>query len=632
MSFLIRQISARATGGTITRTRRTDQPSLVIGRATDSDIVLEDLAVLLSHARLTQSGSDSIELEALDGAAVSLGGRLVTRERVAPSAAPVIVLGGQRLTLGPGEASGEISVTVERLEEPAPARDERDTFALSNAMPSRRTFAWLLGALVIGLFLLWPIFGMERGGPEASVVASANNVATRTNVGWQPAKSNFHPDETWSSGPLSPPHRFLEGNCSACHTEAFKAVRDENCLACHGGEGATKAGLSALKDHADPTRLLAVHPKVAGFEASVRAKIGPAVHLPDWTCTGCHREHEGAVQTPASTDRFCAGCHAKLKQGLPDTVLLDTPSWAEHPEFRPTITDNSGTTPIARKVSLSAKPSEVSGLKFPHDLHLSTTNGVAQMARSIGVRHGYGEKLLCKDCHASDRSGVGFKPVSMEENCAVCHALEFAIEGGVVRTLRHGHPGAVVAELRDYLTARGPERIAATDRQRVGLAYSERATMRKRETVLTYGASVPALIRAVFEPGGACHDCHEIRPPADPASFRYKVKEVAFTERYLSKGWFSHADHGTKVTPCKTCHAAEASQSARELLLPGVQTCRNCHASEHPSKTKVATGCASCHSYHEAPGTPATLRAAGPDKDSGTTALLDREGSRSSPG
>ena len=43
----------------------------------------------------------------------------------------------------------------------------------------------------------------------------------------------IHPDQQWSSGPLSKAHAFLEKDCQSCHQAKFVSVRDEACLTCH---------------------------------------------------------------------------------------------------------------------------------------------------------------------------------------------------------------------------------------------------------------------------------------------------------------------------------------------------------------------------------------------------------------
>jgi hypothetical protein len=94
------------------------------------------------------------------------------------------------------------------------------------------------------------------------------------------------------------------------------------------------------------------------------------------------------------------------------------------------LTRWSGNRPMIQRVSLAAKPQEMNNLKFPHAMHLSKTNGVAQMARRLSGEHGFGQSLECADCHDGDPSGTRFQPVNMEEDCGMCHSLAFDRQGG----------------------------------------------------------------------------------------------------------------------------------------------------------------------------------------------------------
>ena len=66
-------------------------------------------------------------------------------------------------------------------------------------------------------------------------------------------------------GPLSPGHRFLEGNCAGCH-QPVEGVGAARCISCHANE----------------TALLQRQP--TAFHASIG------------TCVECHREHEPDAQ------------------------------------------------------------------------------------------------------------------------------------------------------------------------------------------------------------------------------------------------------------------------------------------------------------------------------------------------
>jgi hypothetical protein len=77
--------------------------------------------------------------------------------------------------------------------------------------------------------------------------------------------------------------------------------------------------------------------------------------------------------------------------------------------------------------------------------------------------------------------------------------------------------------------------------------------------------------------------------------------------RYLLHGWFDHNAHKTET--CQTCHKAEGSNVATDLLIPDLASCRNCHVGENgahlkPVEKPVKSGCAMCHDYHIGPAAP----------------------------
>ena len=113
-----------------------------------------------------------------------------------------------------------------------------------------------------------------------------------------------------------------------------------------------------------------------------------------------------------------------------------------------------------------------------------------------------------------------------------------------------------------------------------------------------------SLLQRAFTRDSVCGECHT---PIFSAG-RTRVMPVTLPARYMFKGWFSHKPHAQEK--CTSCHAAETSASASDLLLPGIARCRTCHLGE-ASKAAVPSGCAMCHSYHPAAAAP---RAGKPDK------------------
>jgi predicted CXXCH cytochrome family protein len=581
VSFVVREITRRAGGGEIVRPVRHEVPVLTVGRAPDNSIPLADLAVLPHHARVELGDGARVTVEALGGTPIEIDGKFVGRADLDTSKTSRLTIGSHRLTIE-RDPAGDVVVTVERvapLSEGAQAEDEERIFSLAGAMPGKRRMAWGFIAVVLALFLIWPVtaFITAKEGEARKIQA----------------------DEAWLSGSLSAAHADLKDDCQACHVKAFVAVRDETCTGCH----------VKLDDHADPKRLVAAHPDV-GLQAKLRTAVAGTFNLPVWGCTGCHKEHEGPTAMPLTAESFCSDCHRNLSKELADTKLLDAADFKDaHPEFRPAVAVASEWSgPKIEQVSLSNHPREGSGLKFPHRLHLSKINGVAQMAQRIGTAQA-GTGLDCADCHMPDATGVRFRPIEMERDCGGCHSLDFARSGSVVRTLRHGSPEQTVAELRDFYRAGGSGTAASmTERQRPGAAM--------RLANASRGQSVEERIRAVFSEGGACYDCHFVEAPANPRSLDFKIRPVTLADRFMSRAWFDHRDHNTDVTDCATCHKAAVSDEAADLLLPGIGVCRDCHVGAHPEDNKIASPCSSCHTYHESPGAPRVLKAVGADRPS----------------
>lgn len=575
MTFVLRTISTSAQGREIVRTSRVEVDRLTIGRAPDNDLRLTDLAVALHHARVERRG-DRIGVAAEPGLFVALDGRQTSEGVLELSSGGSLRIGSHLLRFEPAPPNAdEIAVGVERVSEGETKldRDADRLFTLAPVLPGKRTMAWVLLALILTFGIALPIKAWHDRQQRSAQFA------------------RFQADEIWSAGHLSKAHANLQHNCSACHVKPFVSVRDTACVACH----------KDVHGHADPFRLARARPNQSGW-ALVQLSIKKMFNLPPGRCIDCHREHEGAQAMPPTPQHFCSDCHGDLHGRLPDTHIGDVADFGTaHPEFRPMlITAWNGDRPQVQRISLASHPPEASGLKFPHALHLSKVGGVAQMARRLAL----GSALDCSSCHHPDATGVRFQPVVMERDCAMCHSLAFARVDGTIRTLRHGDPAQVIADLRDFYrlrTAPLPPSLSPFARRTPG------SIPRAREQIqFDYGAHMPtadAAIRAVFSPGGACYDCHTIDAPP-VGSLDFHVRPVALATRYFRHGWFDHRAHG--AVPCASCHAAMRSNSASDLLVPGIATCRSCHGGESTSKP-VASTCAMCHDYHAKEGAPTMI-------------------------
>ena len=560
MAFLIRTIDFTATGREIVREREHDGDVLTIGRASENAVHLPDLAVEQHHAKVEPAVGGQLTATAVGKLGFSADGRTTTEVTFNPHEGAELGFGSYRLAFAQ-DGDGPVTITQRQVEEQENSSDALDGFALASALPSKRVMSWVgLGAILIA-FLAVPIFShltRERVEPDYD----ADGAVTM--------------DASWSTGALSLAHHGLEDNCEACHVEPFVAVRDETCLTCH----------EEIGDHADMTRQLTgrgplpLGESVQWSLATTFGKEGPGA------CTTCHTEHEGPTRMEPPAQAFCADCHDGMDARLTDTPLGNAADFGkDHPQFQPLVFTEPGQVE-PRRISLSKKPREFHGLRFPHDMHLDPQGGVARMAASLGARKGYGDKLVCADCHTPTSDDAAFQPVDMEEDCEACHSLVYDKVGSTFRTLRHGDVEQMLADLRAM--DRAPRAPVVSGRSRPGEYARGRLYY---QNFGRPGRSLVAINRAMAR-DGVCGECH-IPTTSDGQP---NVMPVNIPDRYMFHSTFNHEAH--EEEDCETCHAADTSSTSRDLLMPEIAICRDCHLGEDAPKAEVPSSCAMCHSYH----------------------------------
>ena len=591
MSFILRRISTTKTGKQIIRDLALPGDAITLGREGSNIIHIADLAVNPHHATISSADGRHVRVQASEGLGFDINGRTVDAADIDSAAGAELRFGGHRLTIArEGDA---IILLVERIDELSQSSkdvDEAKAFSLQGVVPGKRVGAWTFAILMLLAFLVGPIWAWQ----------SYKNVDERP--------KGYHADTAWLSGPLSSAHKSLKNDCQSCHVEPFVAVTDKACVGCHTGE---HKAMSAAHANAPTAMLLAARaPKGTGER--ILASFASAFNRPEGRCVECHTEHEGAGPMPATPQKFCADCHdgmqGRLKAAGHPTELADASDFGTgHPDFRPLVRAAPGAKPV--RTPMTKGLADYNGLKFPHDVHLQATGGVARMAASFRGRYDFGKKLECANCHKPDADGVRIKPVEMERDCAMCHSLAFETVGGVTRTLRHGEPDQVVADLTAYYRSTPPTRplqLGGMERRRPGqYAEGQVYNIYFREVAVRPSRAQDA-VRAVFSKGGACYDCHTIFAPTAGNSWR--VMAVNQTPRFLEKGWFDHDAH--RETECADCHTiAEGSKVSTDFLVPGLRQCRDCHVGEGGGRlfkveTATESPCAMCHEYHSDGGKP----------------------------
>jgi len=67
------------------------------------------------------------------------------------------------------------------------------------------------------------------------------------------------------------------------------------------------------------------------------------------------------------------------------------------------------------------------------------------------------------------------------------------------------------------------------------------------------------------------------------------------TTRWLTHSNFDHEAH--QMVTCTSCHTKTlASKETSDVLIPGVQSCRDCH---HSGSNAAEARCFECHTYHD---------------------------------
>ena len=285
-------------------------------------------------------------------------------------------------------------------------------------------------------------------------------------------------------------------------------------------------------------------------------------------CASCHLEHNEPEQLVNQHQGLCGDCHA---ESTPDAALGTAGDFLDdHPEFRAVdLVDDSK-------------------LIFDHAVHLDESGIVTPEGRRV---------IECHECHAPEPGGARMQAISMDEHCSSCHTLSFDPDDPT-RTVPHGDPETVVQSLIEYYSARllGGDPDAVEQRvRRPGQALSraerDRAAAEARVEALR-------IAEDLFE-RRACTNCHTVTKV--DGDVPWHVEPVTLTQAFFANARFSHAAHQTEISGCIDCHEATTSMSAQDLLIPGIESCRDCHGSGFAHRNDAAqtpSTCVMCHSFH----------------------------------
>src|SRR5262249_42962422 len=98
--------------------------------------------------------------------------------------------------------------------------------------------------------------------------------------------------------------------------------------------------------------------------------------------------------------------------------------------------------------------------------------------------------------------------------------------------------------------------------------------------------------RLGFDGANGCKYCHAEHPERGPADLR-QYERSGIPSRWFTHSVFSHERHG--MLGCAECHEAAGSSATKDVLLPKIESCRQCHNPQVGARTD----CAECHLYHD---------------------------------
>jgi len=433
---------------------------------------------------------------------------------------------------------------------------------------------------------------------------------------WIAERTILKDARVYSSGRLSEAHAILENECATCHVQtagAFPAkVRDNACLDCHDGpiHHATQAATPA--------------------------------------CATCHTEHRGRINITAVSNRACAACHSDLSasRGTAQHASHIRSLEEGHPEFG------------ALRSVAGVAASDPSTIKLNHAVHMKPIRrgpngpnvqlecGNCHRARAADADLTYADPKH-RAAIASYKDADEFLPLHSEtlrpshlatgrelmapvrfaNACAGCHLLTFdkhfdygvphdkpeVIHEFLVRTFREYIAGHV-AEVRVLhdpgrdLTGKplSPGVRVLAPAQWIAERTAEAEVLLWRKTckqchVLTGLVAMEDLAAAGWS-GPAPRDIIFFSTFGSLASRSLvsrailpQVQPAQTTLQWVPHAKFDHGKHDGFT--CESCHAkALTSTESGDVLLPGIETCKKCHA---PGPEHAESRCFECHTYHD---------------------------------
>jgi predicted CXXCH cytochrome family protein len=459
------------------------------------------------------------------------------------------------------------------------------------------------------------------------------------------------PGPAWHTpGPVAAVHAAWEADCAACHkplTQLSAAswtgwfhgtthAADGHCRTCHAG-----ADHHAAENPDHRAGCTACHPEHRGREASL-------LRVPDKQCTRCHANllghlAEGARTVFRNVTRFDADRAHHPEFG----VLVGKPLDPGKLKFnhRLHMTPGMGRTPESEPFTLAkVDPRYREFYRRPGDegddvpvrldcvaCHQRDSGDFparpAQAGRATNPppppdRRDYAAVLakvggVPLNAALPARSpGAAMLPLVYEKHCQACHPLTFERadpndpRSGPQAVQHRLQPVAVHTYLEAYYTAellkgRGP----VLDRPllpRPGKGPDPEAR-KARDAIAEQVLRAEQELYLSKKSCGECHHWQPFDPALPPRLAGLRVAPTDVKAVWLEHAAFNHATH--RLLSCRACHAdayardeqeavnPRASVDSRDVLLPGIDTCLECHRPARPAPARQ--DCVECHRYHD---------------------------------
>jgi len=507
---------------------------------------------------------------------------------------------------------------------------------------TRRKRAWT--CLALGLTILWCLILIP-----AYLIPAVN----KSPVG----------EQRYSHGPVCKAHATIGHECSACHvsfpmlggrdalTNVLAGARstfvgDKKCLECHlGGEKNDGAG--------------AVH--------STRMAVDMTPN-----CGTCHQDHKGVDKDLRRVaDGNCTGCHKDVPAALAKDSGFKPPLGnvsgfpGDHPEFRSVKQSDPGKLRFnhAYHMTKGIVLTE-GGVPFTANQMVAAGDGVlwANVVGRAGNNADARVQLDCTDCHRTsqrnERAWVGEPPmadasdegkkkseaafaqrraqrkmedgvllpaqtpgaymaaINYDNHCAACHPTTISPGLPTIRHDRHFQPPELRKEVERIIAASGGlgPKAPAPFFPLPGKSQSEART--------NVSAQADMAMHLLLEGKRTCGECHVDAGGGNLSVSSQKIAPANIPASWIKFARFDHGEHASRGIGCAECHpqayknspadvltcSAMPHKGAELVMLPQIDTCKQCHA---PNPTKAPAGkydCTECHTYHNGVGTRTATR------------------------